>query len=211
MSSRVHFILKQRSEHANAVSPLNDSAPDDGWQEDGEILTRLQRGDSDALGELMNTYWRPLTGYVARMLGSSDAAEDVVQEVFVRLWQNRARLNSSGSTRSLVYKIARNIVFKLIRHQAVRSRKAFDLRHFFARSTKNPLDQVVDNELRASLELAIGELPPRRRDAFVLLRTEGLSLKETAEVMGVSTQTVANHAALAMKQLRLILQSHRTT
>jgi RNA polymerase sigma factor (sigma-70 family) len=173
------------------------------------VLARLRDGHPDALRELMASYWQPLLGYVTRMLGCSDSSEDVVQETFVRVWQSRSSLSSEGSGRGLVYEIARNLALKRIRHQEVRTRKAADLRQYFSRTPRTPADQTIATELREALDRAIQDLPVRRREAFVLLRYDGLSLKETALVMGLSTQTVANHAVLAMRQLRSTLQLYR--
>lgn len=189
----------------SADAPLRSDAQPIG----SEILARLRDGDPDALGELMAAYWKPLVGYVAGTLSSRDAVEDVVQETFVRLWQNRSGLTPSGSPRALLYRIARNLVFKLHRHKGVRRSKEHELRHFLTRGVESPLERVVANEARDILKAAIEKLPERRREAFVLLRWHGFSLKEAAEVMGLSTQTVANHAALAMKQLKECLQSYR--
>jgi RNA polymerase sigma-70 factor (family 1) len=194
---------------ADADLSRESSPLDGGTAEEPSTLARLRDGHPDALREMMASYWQPLLGYVTRMLGCSDSSEDVVQETFVRLWQCRAGLRSEGSARALVYEIARNLALKRIRHEEVRTRKAADLQQYFSRAAGTPADQTIANELREALDRAIQDLPVRRRDAFVLLRHEGLSLKEVAQVMGLSTQTVANHAVLAMKQLRSTLQRYR--
>lgn len=172
-------------------------------------LQRLAEGSEAALGELMAEYWGPLAGYANRMLGCEDAADDVVQETFVRLWSARETLHTRGSERGLVYEIARNLTLKRIRHLAVRRRTEPEVRQALVRTIASPLEQAITTERQCAMEQALDLLPGRRKEAFVLLRCQGLSLREAAEVMGLSTQTVANHAVLALKQLRQILQRYQ--
>lgn len=188
----------------------SEGSPDDGGPaEDRDALDRLREGEPEALGELMSGYWEPLLAYVTSILGSADASEDVVQETFVNLWKSRTRLAAEGSPRALLYQIARNVALKRVRHRAVRSRKEPQLRQFLERRVRTPMDEALATERRDVLEEAIAALPERRREAFMLVRFEGFSLREAADVMGLSPQTVANHAVLAMKQLRSLLARYQ--
>ncbi len=172
-------------------------------------LERLREDDPDALGELMAEYWGPLLRYARGMLECADASEDVVQEAFFRLWCARATLHTRGSERALVYEITRNLALKRVRHLAIRNRMEGHIRQVMARPVSTPLDHTMVTERRSVMERALALLPERRRDAFVLLRCQGLSLKEAAQAMGLSTQTVANHAVLALKQLRHMLRHYK--
>jgi RNA polymerase sigma factor (sigma-70 family) len=172
-------------------------------------LERLRDDDPDALGELMAEYWAPLMRYARGMLGCADASEDVVQEAFFRLWCARSTLHTRGSERALVYEITRNLALKRVRHLAIRRRMEANIRQVMARPLATPLDQTLVNEVQSVVERALTLLPERRRDAFILLRCRGLSLKEAATAMGLSTQTVANHAVLALKQMRQILRRYK--
>lgn len=157
----------------------------------------------------MDTFWGPLNGYALRMLGCADASQDVVQDTFVRLWAMRERITCDGSAGALLHQITRNLCLKRVRHWDVRTRKENEVRQAFLKRPVDPLRATMVNEARDVLHEAIDALPPRRREAFVLLRYQGLSLDEAAKVMNLSKQTVANHAVMALQQLRAQLLSYK--
>lgn len=87
---------------------------------DHELLAKLQHGDVDALDALIQRYWSPLVAYVTRLGSTSDAAEDIVQQTFARLWERRTTWRTTGSVRGLLYRIARNLAVS--EHRAERAR-----------------------------------------------------------------------------------------
>ena len=188
--------------------PRSASKPDPA-ESDVAVLDRLRNGDRAALAELMDTFWGPLNGYALRMLGCADASQDVVQDTFVRLWAMRERITCDGSAGALLHQITRNLCLKRVRHWDVRTRKENEVRQAFLKRPVDPLRATMVNEARDVLHEAIDALPPRRREAFVLLRYQGLSLDEAAKVMNLSKQTVANHAVMALQQLRAQLLSYK--
>lgn len=173
---------------------------------DKQLMQMIRDGNADALQNLMERYWGRLLRYAARMLSSGDEAEDVAQEVFVRVWEHRSRWTPSGSVQGYLYRIARNEVLLRARHQDVRSRSHHEIQRRAGRVT-TPFEATVHQELHAALEEAIQALPKRRREAFLLVRLHGLSLNEAADILGVSRQTVANHVYLAITDLKSLLHS----
>lgn len=153
----------------------------------------------------MRAYWAPLVKYAARLTGSTANAEDIAQEAFVALWKRRATWKPSGAPRTLLYGITRNLVLKERRRRSVREKWAERIRRD-VRPVTTPFESAHREELRAALESAIEALPPRRREAFVLARYHRLPLKEIAEVMRISVQTVANHITAAAADLRESLE-----
>lgn len=164
-------------------------------------MLHLRDGDTSALETLMGRYWGPLIRYAARLVDSLDAAEDVVQAAFVTLWQDRAKWKAVGTVQAFLYRIVRNGALQERRRSDVRERKAPDIARGHP-PMPTPFDVAAEQELERALQSAIHGLAPRRREAFVLARYHRLMLGEIADIMGVSTQTVANHVSTAMAELR---------
>jgi RNA polymerase sigma factor (sigma-70 family) len=174
---------------------------------DEVLMDEVRAGDGPALGALMERHWLPLVRYVARSVGGWDEGEDVAQEVFVRVWRGRSEWRPGGSVRSYLYQIARNLTVDRARHADVRARSAQTLLRARGR-TATPVEVAIRDELRADFEQALSELAPRRREAFVLVRLQGLTLREAGEVMELTPRTVANHVYLAVTDLAEALRQH---
>jgi RNA polymerase sigma-70 factor (ECF subfamily) len=172
---------------------------------DRALLQRIQGGDESALQELLLRYWESVVRVASQFLGSWDAAEDVAQETFIRLWERRQDWGLEGSVRGLLFRIARNAAIDAHRKRSADERAS-------ARAPEpvpsQPPDEVTaQRELEAVINRALEALPERRREVFILVRHHGLSYKEAAEALELSPQTVANHMSLALADLRTHLES----
>ena len=142
----------------------------------------------------------PLLRYAFRYTGQSEAARDIVQDAFLKLWQTREKLDPGRSLRGLLYTIVRNLSlnFKRSSHHA-----RDPLPEYGIRDSMPSADQRLDESiLEDNLRKFIAELPPRRRQAFELSRFEGLSHKEIAAKMNLTSRTVNTHIVLALRSLR---------
>jgi RNA polymerase sigma-70 factor, ECF subfamily len=189
--------------------PLPPVTSDAACTADAAVMQRMQSGDASALPILMERHWTPLVAYAGRVLRRHDDAEDIVQEAFVRLWDNRAHWKPGGSVRSYLFTTARNLMLGWFRHLEVRQRTEPEVRTHLSSVTETPLQSTARSELREALIGALEALPPRRREALVLVRIKGYSLAETAEIMKLSRQTVANHVSLALDDLEKLLGDFR--
>lgn len=167
---------------------------------DATLMCLIGRGDVEALQELIDRHWKGLVSQVDSMLHSLDEAQDVAQEVFVRVWEHRTRWRPGGSARAYLYRIARNLVLLRRRHLEVRERTESEVRRRAGR-VASPLEDLTHTELREAFEKALDSLPDRRREAFLLVRFRGMSLHEAARVMNVTRRTVANHVYMAVCDL----------
>ncbi|MFW6200634.1 MAG: RNA polymerase sigma factor, partial [Gemmatimonadota bacterium] len=163
-------------------------------------MVAIREGDEEALGRLMDRYRVSLLQYAQVRLGRRDEAEDVAQDVFVRLWETRMRWKTGGSVPGYLYRIAANLVVDRARQERVR-RETRSQRRRLRRPPPTPMDEAVNTELREAFDEALAVLPSRRREAFLLVRFEGLTLKEAGEAMGLAPRTVANHIYLAVTDL----------
>jgi len=170
---------------------------------DVALISRMSRGDSAALGVILERYWCSLVCYAASLLGNGDDAEDVAQETFAKLWERRDAWRVEGSALPLLLRIARNSSLDRLRRRAARERAKVNTPH----PPSPPLPECVleADELRTLVTAAVDTLPARRREVLVLARLHGLSRKEIAEVMDLAPQTVAKHLRLAMNDVRALL------
>lgn len=192
------------------TTPRQDASPDlvrsprritPARKGDAELCHRLREGEEAALDALLKSEWRHLVAYAETFTADPDAAEEVAQRVFVRLWRRRRKLDPSRSVRALLYRMTRNLCIDLERKRQTRrqARQRLVRRH---RRPPTPHERLRERELRGAIQEAVEGLSPRRREAFMLCRVHGLSHREAADVMGLSPQTVSNHVSAALRHIR---------
>lgn len=169
---------------------------------DREILRRLARHEIAALDEAFARYWALVLSYVIRIVKTREAAEDIAQQAFYRLWERRATLRSDGSLRGFLYQVARNLAISHRRSDRVRERTA--TAHLLEQPTSVSIELEYDG-LSGELQRALRALPERRREILLLHTVDGLSYKEVARLLGIAPQTVANQFSAALNDLRRLL------
>ncbi|EHQ28663.1 RNA polymerase sigma factor [Mucilaginibacter paludis] len=174
---------------------------------DNELVSLIKEGDHDAYTNIFERYTRLLVAHAFRLLGDQDAANDVVQDVFVTLWQNRAKLTLSASFSSYLYTATRNRVFNKMSHQKVVAKYAGSIIDFMQAGYALADEQVRVKELSALIEQEISALPPRTREIFLLNKEDELSYKEIALRLNITDQTAKQQVYIALKNLRLKLGS----
>lgn len=150
----------------------------------------------------LETYYVELCEYVLRLVGSAEAAEDVVHDLFLHLWKTRGPRDAERLTRPYLYASARNTALKYLRHRRV-------VEAWVARASReeiptvdSPSDICLQRELEGAVARAIADLPARCREIFLLRRRDQLSYQEIAARAGVSLGTVKCHMWRAMVMLR---------
>ena len=166
---------------------------------------RIRAGDEAAFEAMFRAHYDGLCRYVAAYLGSRDSAEDVVQGVFARIWEDRTHWVVSD-VQHYLYAAVRRRALSQFRRAAVRRRSAPLLALEAGRVAAEPPDAEFEaEELRQRLERALTALPPRTRAAFILSRREGLSYAEVASRMAISPKTIGVHISRALTILRKAL------
>jgi RNA polymerase sigma-70 factor, ECF subfamily len=166
------------------------------------VVAAARRDDPSSLDSLLGAYWTPLVRYALGFVGSQDAAEDIVQDALIAVWDRRLEWRA-GSLVALLYRATRNRALNERRRERVRLRWRREQRE--EEESPSPWHVLQGEELRTQLERAIEGLPPRRREIFLLARFDGLGYREIAEVLGISIQTVANQMSSALAELRRVL------
>jgi RNA polymerase sigma-70 factor (ECF subfamily) len=169
------------------------------------LLARVLNGDESGLAVLLDRYWHSLVRYSWSILDDQDAAEDVTQEVFVRLWEHRDTWGLEGSVLGLLFRMTRNLSLDEQRQRDARRRAANKAPD--QHTEPSPTDSTHTQELASAIEKAVATLPQRRREVFILIRQHGLSYREAAEALGLAPQTVANHLNMAVTDLREALKA----
>lgn len=173
---------------------------DDESHESGQRPRISHRED---FAEIFRRFYAPLVRYARGITGDVALAEDVVQDVFTKLWKDRTQITVEVSLKALLYTMVRNRALNMNRNKrkiaADVSPGGVEDRHRDEPST----DEVISAEhLQKRLYEWIGDLAPRRREAFMLSRYHGFMHSEIATIMGVSKRTVDTHILLALRELR---------
>ena len=170
------------------------------------LLACVLNGDESGLAALLDRHWTSLVRYSRSILDDRDAAEDVVQEVFVRLWEHRKTWGLEGSVLGLLFRMTRNLSLDESRQLETRQRAAKNAQR--PKQPSCPAQSIQDNEIGSAIQAALEKLPERRREVFVLVRQHGLSYREAADALDIAPQTIANHLQMALADLRESLVPH---
>ncbi len=165
-----------------------------------QLAERIRAADQQAFADLYDRTYAPLHRFVWYMLRDEDATDDVIQEVFVKLWQVRGTLDPERSLKALLYQMARN--FALNHTRSARRFTGDDVTEMELGHAPSVEAELTARTLEERLRAWIDELPPRRREAFCLSRFENMSHDEIAVAMDLAPKTVNNHIVLALQTLR---------
>lgn len=162
------------------------------------FLKALARGDETAFNELFVLYYPKVKSFALRLIGDDFIAEDVAQDIFMKLWIRRDELESINDLKSYLFIAARNSSIKSVR-QLMRKTNIDDI----ARQLHGPETNTVElNELLDHVRRVIDEMPSQQRRVFKMSREDGIANRKIAEQLGISIRTVENHIAAAMRKLR---------
>jgi RNA polymerase sigma-70 factor (ECF subfamily) len=162
------------------------------------------------LEQLFGEHYEELCAFVHSYVFSAEAAEDLVQDLFVSIWQNSERWTGAGDAlRPLLFVAARNRALDLLRHQRVRERHAERMIAEGMESTAPPADAALLQQLiQQDVADAIATLPERAREIFLLSREEGLTYREIAARLDLSIKTVETQMSRSLKRLRGALAAY---
>lgn len=172
-------------------------------------LIRLIAGDDEiAFRELFERYSDNIYGVAMAYTKLADAAEEIVQDVFVKIWMNRNKLLQVERFDDYLFIIARNYILNYLRNN--KKNKQFTTRLFdhFGEYTITPEDEFLVKESQKLIEQAVAALPPQQQMVYELRRRQDLSLEDIASQMNISRNTARNHLNQALKQIKEYLRTH---
>jgi len=173
--------------------------------DDWALVGRAQTGDTDAFALLVIRYQRPVVHFCRRMLASEQDAEDVAQEVFMRLHRSLGRLRPDAKFSTALFGIARNLSLNFIRDMKRRGRgkgQTLESAPELAAAARLPSEEVHRKEVEAHIEMAMAALSEDHRMALHLREAEGLDYDAIAQIMKCRRGTVKSRLARAREQLR---------
>lgn len=170
------------------------------------VISELQAGNEQCFDVVYRFYYRWLCSFASRYV-SEDRAEEIVQDTMMWLWENRDKLMSEMSLKSLLFMIVKNKSLNRISHNQIKNRVHKLIEAKFEKEFDDP-DFYAETELFARFSEAIGRLPYEYRQAFEMHRMEALTHREIAEKLKVSPQTVNYRIGQAMKILRVELKEY---
>lgn len=167
---------------------------------DSELAEKIQHSNKDAFKELYFRYFKFLFDFCWHRLQARELSEDIVQEVFFRLWDKRKRINNQKSIKNYLLTITNNQIIDFYRKKSNNEIKLSSLK--FHKNIISP----DSNETYAELAEAVENLPEKLRTTFVLSRFHGFKYVEIAEIVGISVRSVEERISKAMKILRKTLK-----
>ncbi|WP_163714410.1 RNA polymerase sigma factor [Mangrovibacterium lignilyticum] len=176
---------------------------------DSKTVQALQKGDVRAFDELFRKYSERLYLFSKKYLKSDEEAHEVVQEVFLYVWEKRNELKPDSSFNAYVFTIAFNLVKKHFNRKA-RENKFMDEQLYLFLDASENLDREIDYKfLLEKVERIIDSLPERRKAVFMKRKYEGLPIKQIAAELSISPNTVENQLSAAQKHIQSELEKEK--
>lgn len=185
---------------------------------DVELMLQVQAtGDPELFRELIERHQNAVIGTVAKMLGNGSEAEDIAQQVFLRLWKSRARYQPTAKFTTFLYTITRNLVFNETRRKSRRKETSLDAQkdeyqlELPDNPNQRPDKQQQMAELGKAIDHAIEQLPEKQRLAVVLRRYQNMPYEEIASVLDLTVSAVKSQLFRARISLREALEQYLET
>ncbi|QQL50469.1 RNA polymerase sigma-70 factor [Mucilaginibacter ginkgonis] len=172
---------------------------------DHELITLLKQDRRSAFQELYNRYWRTLYNDAYKRLKDKQLCEEVVQEVFINLWQKREGIQINSTVGGYLHTAVSNLVIDFFRKDSVRARYREHYKLFNSEVDDTTQTEIDLRELSQTIAAEVSRLPDKCRSVYELSRKEHKSNKEIARELSISEKTVENHITNALRKLRLSL------
>jgi len=172
-----------------------------------DYVTALQKGDMVAFEQLFNIYKTRIHLFIKNILVSHSDAEELTQEVFVKIWINRAKIDTNRPISTYVYTVAKNIVYDFLRKKLNQKKYIESAIKNENIETNNIEQNVFYSETLKLIHTLVDQLPDKRKRIFKLSRFEGKSYRQIAEELNISENTVDTQIRHALKHLRLHINS----
>lgn len=167
-----------------------------------QLIRAFKQGDSKAFRTLFEFHYKALYNFLYGLLKSREDAEEIVQESFLRIWENRENYWEEYPFESLLFRVAKNTSLNYIRKKV--NRRVFeDHLIFFAENSESAADEyILFQETQEMIETILSGLPPKQKQIFLLQKVEGLSRQEIANLLGISVITVDHQLYKANKHVK---------
>lgn len=166
-----------------------------------KAIKALASGNQEVYKTLFMEYFPKVKYFVAHLVKSDALAEDLAQDIFIKIWIHRENLSDVQSFKAYVYRMAKNTVLNLFKHNMVESKYKEHVyqqeQHQFSIE-----EELYAKEIELLVELTVSNMPDKRRTVYEMSRVEGLKNEEIADQLNLSKKTVENHLNSALKEIR---------
>jgi RNA polymerase sigma-70 factor (family 1) len=173
---------------------------------DNEIIRRIRQSDEEQFESLFRSSYVSLVRYAKTIVKDHDSAEEIVQDLFFRLWQDRQKIKIESSLNGYLFRAVHNRCLHWLSHSKVVDRYAQEMAMKETEKTESPVDIIQYNELQVKIARIIEKLPERCGQIFCMNRFEGLKYTEIAEKLSISVKTVEANMGRALKEFRKVLK-----
>jgi RNA polymerase sigma-70 factor (family 1) len=175
---------------------------------DNQLIENIRKGDTRSFEQVFNLYAENLVRYAATIVKDADDAEDIVQQLFVSIWDKKGIPDVNTSLKSYLYKSVYNTSLNKLKQAKVKEQYATHITYVSDGLTSGANAMVEQKETAAIIEQAINELPEQCRLIFRMSRMEQLKYQEIADQLGLSVKTVENQMGKALKHMRERLKDY---
>jgi RNA polymerase sigma-70 factor (ECF subfamily) len=171
------------------------------------IIKRLIRDDKKALDEIYNFFYPKLYAFAKSFLKVEDDINDILQDVFIKLWLNRKKIKNTETFNSYLFTIAKNAIVSYFREKSKNQKFELRIMEMATAGGTEYNNELEYKDLKENLDIIIDQLPEKRKLVFKLSREEGLSNREIAEKLGISKKTVEDHMLYSLRFIRKKLKN----
>ncbi|MCF8309647.1 MAG: RNA polymerase sigma-70 factor [Bacteroidales bacterium] len=179
-------------------------------EEDKKLIERLRKGEEKAFETLFQQYYEPLCVFALQYLPDEDAAKDLVQEMFFKIWEKRTNFYITTSLESYLYRSVHNQAINFLNHEKIKKSYKDKILESFRRKIHNDEQAYNEIKLEDAVNQSVESLPEKRKKIFKLSRYEGMKYSEIAAKMDISVKTVEAQMTQAIKSLRDKLKDYKT-
>ncbi len=187
----LHLGYKCKTKVANPVSLVEKL-----------LISRLKNGDYPAFSSIFTAYYQDLVIFAARFTYDLNNAEDIVQDTFVRLWEERQFIKVTVSLKSYLLKTVQNKCIDWYRHKKIMKTHIDSVMGNSPQLIYDTDSYILHSELQEQIEAALGKLPEEISETFLMNRSKGLKYHEIADLLGVSVRTIEVRIGKALHMLR---------
>jgi len=166
------------------------------------LINQLQQGSEQAFTQLYDKFSKQLYRNILGLVKDVDIAQELLQDLFLKIWESREHINPEKSFKSFLYKVAENLVYAHFRKIAKDNRIIARLVISSVEFDTNAEDAIITKENHYLLKKAIEHLSPQRKHIYTLCKLEGKSYEEVSSELGISVSTISDHIVKANKAVK---------
>lgn len=171
-------------------------------QEERELFCEIIAGSQNAFEQIYKIYHKGLYHNLRKLIGNDEIAKEILQDVFLKIWEKRVEINPDKSFGAYLFRIGQNMAMDFYRREKRSKMLLKSLTLLITEVIEQPLENEISVDEEEILRLAIAKLPPQRRRIFVLCKLDGKSYQEVSQLLGISVSTISDHLVKAFKAVK---------